>query len=187
MKQYEYGLRSCFNQGTEDFAIRIVMGVVVQLLCGYQTLPLYALVTQMGSGMNSAVFTERVARGLKNWHHKAKVSVSRGESTSPKDLSNSILLHDNINASVKDEVAISHCCNEIREDDVEPAMPITSSPSAPENEIFKEKAKRAKSYDGEISFGSSWRKSEDDGNSNGIGEIIPVIEEDTSNFTANKP
>ena len=46
-QQYEFGPRSCFNREKEDIAIRIVMGVAVQLLCGYVTLPLYALVTQV--------------------------------------------------------------------------------------------------------------------------------------------
>ncbi|XWS54121.1 hypothetical protein CRYUN_Cryun10bG0061300 [Craigia yunnanensis] len=189
---FEYGCKSCFNQGTEDFAIRIVMGVIVQLLCGYLTLPLYALVTQMGSSMNSAIFTESVARGLKNWHHKAKVSLSRGESTSTKNLPDSSR-PDTINATVMDAEnehshfsAINYSCNEITEEDVQTA----GTRSTPTPEISKEKAKtkiiKRGSYDGEISFGSSWRKLEP---GNGIGEITPVIEEDTSSLilTINKP
>lgn len=46
-QQYEFGPRSCFNRKREDIGIRIVMGVAVQLFCGYVTLPLYALVTQV--------------------------------------------------------------------------------------------------------------------------------------------
>ncbi|XWS39382.1 hypothetical protein CRYUN_Cryun18bG0048700 [Craigia yunnanensis] len=184
----EYGLKSCFNQGTEDFAIRIVMGVIVQLLCGYLTLPLYALVTQMDSSMNSAIFTESVARGLKNWHHKEKVSLSRGESTSTKNLPDSTL-PDTINASVMDAEnelsrlsAINYSCNEITEDDVQPA----GTRSTPTPEISQEKPKpkiiTRGSYDGEISFGSSWRKSQP---GNGIGEITPVIEDTSSLILTN--
>ncbi|XP_021297389.1 MLO-like protein 12 isoform X2 [Herrania umbratica] len=184
---YEYGLRSCFDQGTEDFAIRIVMGAFTQLLCGYLTLPLYTLVAQMGSSMNSAIFTESVARGLKHWHHKAKVSLARDESTSTKKSPNSSL-PDTINASVmtaKNEhplSAISYSCNEITEDDVQP-----STRSTPTPEISQEKATpetiTGRSYDGEISFGSSWRQPEP---GNGIGEISPVIEEDTSSSMLTK-
>ncbi|KAH8511806.1 hypothetical protein H0E87_009106 [Populus deltoides] len=43
---YKFGFRSCFHRRTEDIVIRIVMGVLVHFLCGYVTLPLYALVTQ---------------------------------------------------------------------------------------------------------------------------------------------
>ncbi|RWR89618.1 MLO-like protein 12 isoform X2 [Cinnamomum micranthum f. kanehirae] len=45
--QYEFGLRSCFHRETEDIVLWVIMGVIVQLLCGYVTLPLYTLVTQV--------------------------------------------------------------------------------------------------------------------------------------------
>ncbi|PHT45240.1 MLO-like protein 12 [Capsicum baccatum] len=51
------------------------VGVLIQILCSYVTLPLYALVTQMGSNMKSTIFNERVATALKNWHHTAKKHV----------------------------------------------------------------------------------------------------------------
>ncbi|XP_037495755.1 MLO-like protein 12 isoform X2 [Jatropha curcas] len=73
---YEYGFRSCYNQEIEDVVIRITTGMGVQFLCGYVTLPIYALVTQMGSGTKKAVLTERVTKGLKNWHWKAKHRLS---------------------------------------------------------------------------------------------------------------
>ncbi|MQL81619.1 hypothetical protein Taro_014081 [Colocasia esculenta] len=69
---YEFGLKSCFHEHTEDIAIRISMGILVQFLCSYVTLPLYALVTQMGSNMRPTIFTERVAAGLRKWHHTAR-------------------------------------------------------------------------------------------------------------------
>ena len=123
------------------------------------------LFLQMGSSMNSAIFTESVASGLKNWHHKAKVSLSRGESTSTKNMPDS-LLPDTINASVKDEEnelsqlsAINYSCNEITKDDVQPA----GTRSTPTPEISQEKPKpkiiTRGIYDGEISFASTWRKS----------------------------
>ncbi|CAN4120336.1 unnamed protein product [Withania somnifera] len=69
---YEFGLKSCFHDHTEDIVIRMTMGVLIQILCSYVTLPLYALVTQMGSTMKPTIFNERVARALRNWHHSAK-------------------------------------------------------------------------------------------------------------------
>lgn len=73
---FMFGLRSCFHQATEDIVIRIVVSILVQLLVGYAVLPLYGLVTQMGSSMKKAVFTESVAKGLKNWHAMAKQSLA---------------------------------------------------------------------------------------------------------------
>ncbi|PIA58969.1 hypothetical protein AQUCO_00400079v1 [Aquilegia coerulea] len=69
---YEFGWRSCYHEHVEDIAIRISMGVLIQFLCSYVTLPLYALVTQMGTTMKPTVFNERVAKALKQWHHTAK-------------------------------------------------------------------------------------------------------------------
>ncbi|XP_010264735.1 PREDICTED: MLO-like protein 6 [Nelumbo nucifera] len=69
---YEFGRKSCFHEHTEDLVIRISMGVLVQILCSYVTLPLYALVTQMGSSMRPTIFNERVATALRNWHHRAR-------------------------------------------------------------------------------------------------------------------
>lgn len=69
---YEYGIYSCFHQSNSSIGIRIAMGIVVQVLCSYVTLPLYALVTQMGSTMRPTIFNDRVAAALKSWHHTAK-------------------------------------------------------------------------------------------------------------------
>ncbi|KZV34567.1 MLO-like protein 6-like [Dorcoceras hygrometricum] len=76
---YEFGLRSCFHEHVEDIVIRISMGVLIQILCSYVTLPLYALVTQMGSTMKPTIFNERVAAALKNWHHTAKKHIKESK------------------------------------------------------------------------------------------------------------
>ncbi|GMI92312.1 MILDEW RESISTANCE LOCUS O 6 [Hibiscus trionum] len=72
---YEFGINSCFHEDVADLVISISMGIVVQILCSYVTLPLYALVTQMGSNMKPTIFNERVATALKNWHQTAKKHV----------------------------------------------------------------------------------------------------------------
>ncbi|XP_010509062.1 PREDICTED: MLO-like protein 12 [Camelina sativa] len=79
---YEFTLRNCFHHKTEDIAIRISMGVLIQVLCSYITLPLYALVTQMGTTMRPTIFNDRVANALKKWHHTAKKQTKHGHSGS---------------------------------------------------------------------------------------------------------
>ncbi|OVA10168.1 Mlo-related protein [Macleaya cordata] len=74
---YEFGLQSCYHKKTEDVVIRISMGVFVQILCSYVTLPLYALVTQMGSSMKPTIFNETVATALKKWHHTARKHIKQ--------------------------------------------------------------------------------------------------------------
>ncbi|XP_034704887.1 MLO-like protein 6 [Vitis riparia] len=75
---YEFGLQSCYHQKTEDIAIRISMGVITQVLCSYVTLPLYALVTQMGSTMRPTIFNDRVATALRSWHQAARKHTKHG-------------------------------------------------------------------------------------------------------------
>ncbi|XP_010534417.1 PREDICTED: MLO-like protein 12 [Tarenaya hassleriana] len=77
---YEFTLKNCFHHKTEDVVIRITMGVLIQILCSYITLPLYALVTQMGSTMRPTIFNDRVATALRNWHHTAKRHTKHGNS-----------------------------------------------------------------------------------------------------------
>ncbi|TKY48504.1 MLO protein 6 [Spatholobus suberectus] len=73
----QFGRKSCFHSQTEVVVIRISMGVFVQFLCSYVTLPLYALVAQMGSTMKPTIFNESVASALRNWHHKAKKQIKQ--------------------------------------------------------------------------------------------------------------
>ncbi|GLT70110.1 hypothetical protein SLA2020_422080 [Shorea laevis] len=83
---YKFTIKSCFHKSTAVIIVRISMGVIIQVLCSYVTLPLYALVTQMGSTMRPTIFNERVAAALKKWHHEAKKHTKHGHrsaSTTP--------------------------------------------------------------------------------------------------------
>lgn len=55
-----------------------VCSVVVQVLCSYVTLPLYALVSQMGSTMKQSIFDEQTSKALKNWRAGAKKKAPTG-------------------------------------------------------------------------------------------------------------
>lgn len=69
---YEYGLTSCFHSNFKLAIIKLALGVAVLCLCSYITLPLYALVTQMGSHMKKSIFDEQTSRALKKWHMAVK-------------------------------------------------------------------------------------------------------------------
>ncbi|KAG6402289.1 hypothetical protein SASPL_139167 [Salvia splendens] len=68
---YEFGFPSCYHENLEEMIIRITMGVTIQVLCSYVTLPLYALVTQMGSSVKPVIFSQRVASALRTWRQRA--------------------------------------------------------------------------------------------------------------------
>ncbi|KAK8293659.1 hypothetical protein V6Z12_D06G204100 [Gossypium hirsutum] len=69
---YEFSINSCYHEKIEDIIIRISMGVIIQVLCSYVTLPLYALVNLLRTNMKSTIFDRRIADSLKTWHHTAK-------------------------------------------------------------------------------------------------------------------
>ncbi|XP_034215505.1 MLO-like protein 9 [Prunus dulcis] len=68
---YEFGIRSCFHDNFVLTVLRVALGVCVQVMCSYITLPLYALVTQMGSTMKKSIFDEQTNKALKKWQKNA--------------------------------------------------------------------------------------------------------------------
>uniref|UniRef100_A0A5B6YQW6 MLO-like protein n=2 Tax=Davidia involucrata TaxID=16924 RepID=A0A5B6YQW6_DAVIN len=76
---YEFGVRSCFHEKFRLVIARLALGAFVQFLCSYSTLPLYALVTQMGSNMKKSVFDEQTSKALMNWHKNALKKKNEGK------------------------------------------------------------------------------------------------------------
>lgn len=69
---YSFGLKSCFHANFKLAIAKVILGVGVLCLCSYITLPLYALVTQMGSYMKKSIFDEQTSKALKKWHKAVK-------------------------------------------------------------------------------------------------------------------
>uniref|UniRef100_A0A7N0UTA1 MLO-like protein n=1 Tax=Kalanchoe fedtschenkoi TaxID=63787 RepID=A0A7N0UTA1_KALFE len=67
-----YGFDSCIMGQVKFIVPRLVIGVIIQVLCSYSTLPLYAIVTQMGTHFKKAIFDEHVQVGLVGWARKVK-------------------------------------------------------------------------------------------------------------------
>ncbi|GAB4841583.1 hypothetical protein Ancab_022297 [Ancistrocladus abbreviatus] len=65
-------LRLLHNGKVAYIVPRLILGVIIQVLCSYSTLPLYAIVTQMGSNFKKVIFGEHVQAGLLGWAQKAK-------------------------------------------------------------------------------------------------------------------
>lgn len=68
----QFGYDSCYHEHNAIIVTRIVFAVTVQVLCSYITLPLYALVTQMGSQFKSKTLEEKIATILKTWHAEVR-------------------------------------------------------------------------------------------------------------------
>ncbi|KAL5789073.1 hypothetical protein ACOSQ2_003961 [Xanthoceras sorbifolium] len=67
-----YGFGSCIMEKLGYIIPRLVMGVIVQVLCSYSTLPLYAIVTQMGSKFKGDIFDKFVKLSLDDWVEGAR-------------------------------------------------------------------------------------------------------------------
>ncbi|KAK4779497.1 hypothetical protein SAY87_015603 [Trapa incisa] len=68
----QFGIHSCYHEHLQIIVIRVVLAMTVQVMCSYITLPLYALVTQMGSQFKSAVMEEQTANAIKQWHAEVR-------------------------------------------------------------------------------------------------------------------
>ncbi|KAK1441592.1 hypothetical protein QVD17_07603 [Tagetes erecta] len=68
---YEFGLDSCFHEQPLLQYGRVLIGIAVQILCAYSILPLYALISQMGSKMKRSIFDDQTSKALKHWHKNA--------------------------------------------------------------------------------------------------------------------
>lgn len=67
-----YGWHSCIMGKAAYIIPRLIIGAIVQILCSYSTLPLYAIVTQMGTSFKKEIFEQHVQDGLIGWAQKAK-------------------------------------------------------------------------------------------------------------------
>ncbi|XAR71515.1 hypothetical protein NMG60_11028825 [Bertholletia excelsa] len=92
----QYKFDSCIMGEVGYIIPRLVIGVFVQFVASYSTLPLYALVTQMGSSFKKAIFEEHIQEGLVDWARRNKglrkafngssQSASKAKESSPSEI-----------------------------------------------------------------------------------------------------
>lgn len=58
-----YGFKSCIMDKPAFIITRLILGGIVQVLCSYSTLPLYSLVTQMGSEYKKPMEEDQMSEG----------------------------------------------------------------------------------------------------------------------------
>lgn len=69
---WQFGYNSCFIKNHMLVYIRLILGFVGQFLCSYSTLPLYALVTQMGTNYKAALIPQRIRDTIHGWGKEAR-------------------------------------------------------------------------------------------------------------------
>uniref|UniRef100_A0A7N0RES3 MLO-like protein n=2 Tax=Kalanchoe fedtschenkoi TaxID=63787 RepID=A0A7N0RES3_KALFE len=69
---WQFGYSSCFIKNHTLVYLRLVLGFAGQFLCSYSTLPLYALVTQMGTNYKAALIPQRIRETIHGWGKTAR-------------------------------------------------------------------------------------------------------------------
>ncbi|XP_058082716.1 MLO-like protein 11 isoform X2 [Magnolia sinica] len=69
---WQFGYNSCFIRKHSLVYTRLVLGFAGQFLCSYSTLPLYALVTQMGTNYKAALIPQRIRETMHGWGKEVK-------------------------------------------------------------------------------------------------------------------
>ncbi|XP_076907081.1 MLO-like protein 9 [Bidens hawaiensis] len=88
---YEYSINSCFHDNMRLVIGKLVLGVGVLILCSYITLPLYALLSQMGSNMKKSIFDEQTAKAIKQWRMGVKKKQKLGGRSPGRSTANNSL------------------------------------------------------------------------------------------------
>ncbi|KAJ0044875.1 hypothetical protein Pint_04489 [Pistacia integerrima] len=70
--QWQFGYNSCFIHDHFLVYLRLILGFAGQFLCSYSTLPLYALVTQMGTNYKAALIPQRIRETIHGWKKEAR-------------------------------------------------------------------------------------------------------------------
>lgn len=69
---WQFGYNSCFIRNHMLVYARLLLGFAGQFLCSYSTLPLYALVTQMGTNYKAALIPQRIRETIHGWGKAAR-------------------------------------------------------------------------------------------------------------------
>ncbi|KAL7218234.1 hypothetical protein ACSBR2_011498 [Camellia fascicularis] len=69
---WQFGYNSCFIRSHLLVYLRLILGFSGQFLCSYSTLPVYALVTQMGTNYKAALIPHRIRETIHGWGKEAR-------------------------------------------------------------------------------------------------------------------
>ncbi|XP_057837883.2 MLO-like protein 11 isoform X2 [Cryptomeria japonica] len=78
---WQFGYNSCYLKNHKLVYVRLVLGFAGQFLCSFSTLPLHALVSQMGTNFKAALLPPRVRETIHGWGKEAKRRRRRGTVT----------------------------------------------------------------------------------------------------------
>lgn len=117
--------------------LRLILGFAGQFLCSYSTLPLYALVTQMGTNYKAALIPQRIRETIHGWgkaarRRKRRLGIYTDDSTIHTDTSTVMSVEEDDRQLLDSPRAPHGAAAEIELQP--PTIVITNSPSPIANE-----------------------------------------------------
>ncbi|XVE50314.1 hypothetical protein DITRI_Ditri01bG0152100 [Diplodiscus trichospermus] len=132
---WQFGYNSCFIRNHTLVYIRLILGFAGQFICSYITLPLYALVTQMGTNYKAALIPQRIRETIHGWGKAARRKRRHGrftdDSTIHTETSTVMSLEEDDHQLIDSHDAGNGINTGI---ELQPPPNITSSPSPVANE-----------------------------------------------------
>ncbi|XP_058779869.1 MLO-like protein 11 [Vicia villosa] len=140
---WQFGYNSCFIRNHLLVYLRLILGFAGQFLCSYSTLPLYALVTQMGTNYKAALIPQRIRETIHGWGKAARKKRRHGmfpdDSTvhSHTDTSTVLSIEEDDHRIIDDSFQDIATGTEV---ELQPVTTVTATPSPP---IANETSSRA--------------------------------------------
>ncbi|KAA8523878.1 hypothetical protein F0562_010301 [Nyssa sinensis] len=132
---WQFGYNSCFIRNHLLVYLRLILGFAGQFLCSYSTLPLYALVTQMGTNYKAALIPQRIRETIHGWGKSARRKRRHGiftdDSTVHTDTSTVLSVEEDDHQLLDSPRAAPDACTEI---ELQPHIIISTNPSSVANE-----------------------------------------------------
>ncbi|KAG2681943.1 hypothetical protein I3760_11G166900 [Carya illinoinensis] len=133
---WQFGYDSCYIRSHLLVYLRLILGFAGQFLCSYSTLPLYALVTQMGTNYKAALIPHRIRETIHGWGKEARRRRRHGmftdDSTIHTETSTVMSIEEDDHEFVDDTPGTAPgACTEIQ---LQPASDIATSPLPVANE-----------------------------------------------------
>ncbi|KAL4335941.1 hypothetical protein GQ457_07G014470 [Hibiscus cannabinus] len=129
---WQFGYNSCFIQNHTLVYIRLILGFAGQFICSYITLPLYALVTQMGTNYKAALIPQRIRETIHGWGKEARRKRRHGrfmdDSTIHTDTSTVLSLEEDDHRLIDVHEASDGTYTELV---LQPQPNVTSGPAPP--------------------------------------------------------
>lgn len=101
---WQFGYNSCYLKNHTLVYVRLVLGFAGQFLCSFSTLPLHALVTQMGTNFKAALLPPRVRDTIHGWSKEAKRRRRRGTISDESTIRATVGSSEDTHTIIHDEI-----------------------------------------------------------------------------------